>query len=374
MKAALIMTEWNERLSVPREPFIPPVVWVDDPATGGFAAVSRETEGPRWRELVNADEPIITQVDDGRTTSGGVGLQPSSSCSQPSLVANMLDALDIRQGHRVLEIGTGTGWNAALLSDRAGQAERVVSVEVDPHLADSARQALKAAGYTPLVVTAEGTEGYPPEAPYDRVIATASIHTVPRAWIEQTRPCGLIVAPWGTDYCNGALVGLEVHENGSASGRCGMNVAFMRVRGQRRYFLDPDEVEQLQADRTTTVRSGAELFDMTAFPRAAFTIGLRVPHCYLTTEDLDDDHRMIELHDVRSGSWAQVAMVRGADSFEVRQLGPRRLWDEVDAAYSWWLHADSPAPDRYGLTVAPDGTHMVWLDTPNSDNRWSLAH
>ncbi|SFT84762.1 protein-L-isoaspartate(D-aspartate) O-methyltransferase [Actinopolyspora lacussalsi subsp. righensis] len=222
MKAALIITEWHERLSVPREPFIPPVVWVDDPVTGEFAAVSRETEEARWRELVNADEPIITQVDDGRTTSGGVGLQPSSSCSQPSLVANMLDALDVHQGHRVLEIGTGTGWNAALLSVRVGQAERVVSVEVDPHLAAFARHTLNDAGYTPLVVRAEGTEGYPPESPYDRVIATASIHTIPRAWIEQTRPCGLIVAPWGTDYCNGALVRLEVHENGWASGRRGV--------------------------------------------------------------------------------------------------------------------------------------------------------
>ncbi|AUS79283.1 methyltransferase domain-containing protein [Actinoalloteichus sp. AHMU CJ021] len=369
----MTVTEWRERLPVPRERFIPAVVWVEDPTSDGFTSVTREDDETRWRALVEQDEPVVTQVDDGQTRPGEVGLQPSSSCSQPSLVAAMLDHLDVREGHRVLEIGTGTGWNAALLSERVGKGGHVVSVEVDPVLADTARRALTRAGHRPVVATADGTEGYPPGAPYDRVICTASVRRIPRSWIDQTRPGGVIVSPWGTDYGDDALTRLEVHEDGSAAGRLGVSLAFMRVRHQRRVYLDPTDDEAREADRSVTTLGGRELFEVTAFPRAALTIGLRVPSCYLTVEDLDDDHRMIEFHDAGSRSWARVAMVRGADAFEVRQRGPRRLWDEVDAAYSWWLDAGKPTSDRYGLTVQQDGTHDVWLDAPDSQLRWSLG-
>ena len=64
---------------------------------------------------------MITQVDEGLTAVGDTGWSPSSSCSKPSIVADMLDALDVHPGHSVLEIGTGTGWNAALLCQRVGQ-------------------------------------------------------------------------------------------------------------------------------------------------------------------------------------------------------------------------------------------------------------
>ncbi|RJQ86674.1 hypothetical protein [Amycolatopsis panacis] len=102
------MTDRHDRLTVGRAPFIPAVVWVDDPVKGGFSAVSRDDDEPRWRALVAADEPIVTQVDDGATEPGEIGQQPSSSGSQPSLVAAMLAALDVREGHRVLETGAGT--------------------------------------------------------------------------------------------------------------------------------------------------------------------------------------------------------------------------------------------------------------------------
>ncbi|ASO21829.1 protein-L-isoaspartate(D-aspartate) O-methyltransferase [Actinoalloteichus hoggarensis] len=367
------MTGWHEQLAVPRAPFIPAVVWVDDPAGDGFVALSRDDDEPRWRALVEEDEPIITQVDDGTTRPGETGRRPSSSCSRPSLVAAMLIALDVREGHRVLEIGTGTGWNAAELSRRAGRSGHVVSVEVDPAVADDARRALAALGCAPLVVTSDGTKGYAADAPYDRVVCTASVRTIPRSWVDQTRPGGVIVAPWGTDYGDDALTRLEVREDGSAAGRCGIDLAFMRVRHQRRDFLEPTADEVNDADTTQTAHSGRELFEMVAFARAAFTIGLRVPACYLTVEDVTDDRRLIELHDVRSRSWARVTLVRGRDPWTVHQLGPRRLWNEVAAAHSWWQEAGRPTPDRYGLTVTPDGTHEVWIDAPAADRRWSLT-
>jgi protein-L-isoaspartate O-methyltransferase len=367
------VTDWHKELTVPRAPFIPSVVWVDDPATDGFVPVSRDDDETRWRALVAADEPIITQVDDGTTAPGDRVSRPSSSSSQPSLVAQMLLALDVRTGHRVLEIGAGTGWNAALLADRVGADGHVVSVEVDPTVAEDARRALANAGYAPLVVTGDGIKGYAPGAPYDRVVCTASVRAIPREWIRQLRPGGVIVTPWGTDYGDDALTRLVVHEDGSASGRCGIDLAFMRVRDQRRDFLVPTAAEFDAADTTLTTRGGPDLFDMVTFTRAAFTIGLRVPSCHLTVEDLDDDHRLIELHDARSRSWARVTLVRGEDPWTVHQFGTRCLWDEVDTAYMWWQDAGRPTPDRYGLTVAPDGTHTVWIDTPDDERSWPVT-
>jgi protein-L-isoaspartate O-methyltransferase len=368
-----MVADWHQWLTVPRASFIPSVVWVDDAATDGFVSVSREDDEARWHELVAADEPIVTQVDDGETAPGNRGFRPSSSGSQPSLVADMLAALDVHAGHHVLEIGTGTGWNAALLSVLAGECGHVVSIEVDSIVADNAGRVLAAAGYTPIVVTGDGMRGYPPGAPYDRVVCTASIRAIPRQWIEQTCPDGVIVTPWGSDYGDDALTRLVVQQDGSALGGFGVNLAFMRVRDQRRDFVESTVDEWDAAEVTRTTRDGRELFEMVTYAHAAFTIGLRVPACYLTVEDPDDDHRLIELHDARSRSWARVALVRGKDPWTVHQIGPRRLWDEVDAAYTWWCAVGRPTPDRYGLIVTQDGMHTVWIGAPDSGHRWSVV-
>lgn len=100
------------------------------------------------------------------------------------------------------------------------------------------------------------------------------------------------------------------------------------------------------------------------------TIGPRVPFCSPTVEDLDADRRVIEPHDVRSASWARVAMIRNSDAWTVRRLGPRRLWTELDTAYEWWPAAGGPTPDRYGVTMAPDGSHEVWIGPPEGARRW----
>ena len=118
----MVDTAWQQAFTeVPRARFIPETIWVKDDRAGGYVAVSRSDNPDRWLALVTADEPVVTQVDDGRTRAGEVGCSPSSSCSQPSIVASMLDALDVHPGHAVLEIGTGTGWNAALLHARVGE-------------------------------------------------------------------------------------------------------------------------------------------------------------------------------------------------------------------------------------------------------------
>ncbi|WP_028650090.1 methyltransferase domain-containing protein [Nocardiopsis sp. CNT312] len=111
-----------------------------------------------WLRAYYADQPLITQFDDGEGTGAGYS---SSSASMPTTVAMMLEALDPVPGARVLEIGTGTGYNAALPAARTGPG-RVVSVEVDPSVADQAQTSLKTAGHLVSVITGDGTHGHPP--------------------------------------------------------------------------------------------------------------------------------------------------------------------------------------------------------------------
>ncbi|MHB1535115.1 MAG: methyltransferase domain-containing protein [Acidimicrobiales bacterium] len=121
--------------------------------------------------------------------------QPLSSSSAPAIMAPMLEALELQKGLRVLEIGTGTGYNAALLRYLVGEEGRVSSIEIDPRFARRARAALAAAGCRCRVVVGDGHEGWPPGAPFDRIIATASSDGVPRAWHDQLVDGGLVVLP-----------------------------------------------------------------------------------------------------------------------------------------------------------------------------------
>jgi protein-L-isoaspartate O-methyltransferase len=112
---------------------------------------------------------VITQVDDGQPSGlDGTGVLSTSSASMPTVVAVMLRALDVHDGHNVLEIGTGTGYEA---------------------------------GYRGItVVTADGAQGLSPRAPYDRVLSTASCQQVPYPWVAQTVPGGKVLTPWRNAY------------------------------------------------------------------------------------------------------------------------------------------------------------------------------
>ena len=147
--------------TVPRHVFLPSRSWVPD-EHGEMVPIDRDQDIKRWMELAYSDIYFVTQVDNGLTGWPDNGKATSSS-SMPSVMLTMLDALDVGDRMRVLEIGTGTGYNAALLSHRLG-ADRVTTVEVDPGVAATAASSLRIAGHPVTVVCGDGAMGYAPSA------------------------------------------------------------------------------------------------------------------------------------------------------------------------------------------------------------------
>jgi protein-L-isoaspartate(D-aspartate) O-methyltransferase len=153
-------------------------------------AVPRETFVPNVSldEVYRPSDAIVVKRLDGMSVS---------SASAPEVVALMLEQLDPQPGSRVLEIGAGTGYNAALLAHMVGPNGRVVTLDIDLDLVLAARAHLRRAGYPQVeVVHSDGALGYPDAAPYDRIILTVASSDIAQAWRDQlAREGGRIVMP-----------------------------------------------------------------------------------------------------------------------------------------------------------------------------------
>ncbi|MEU9165308.1 methyltransferase domain-containing protein [Streptomyces sp. NPDC048424] len=169
MDSGALTSDWLPAYqAVLRESFVPDVIWPGvGPADGGpVATIDRRTDPEGWFRAVYWDTSLTTQWDDGNHTGPDRGAIPTCSNSQPTMVFSMLAALDVQPGSKVLEVGTGTGWNAALLSERVG-SENVTTIEFDPENASTARARLDATGYNPVAIVGDGSQGWPGCAPYD---------------------------------------------------------------------------------------------------------------------------------------------------------------------------------------------------------------
>ncbi|GAA2427163.1 methyltransferase domain-containing protein [Actinomadura vinacea] len=373
LDGALTGARWREALSdVPRHLFVPDVAWASPGGSEPPYLVNRKASPAAWWDAVYSDTVLITQYDDGASDLASGGKRPTSSNSAPSLVVEFLESLSVQDGNRVLEVGTGTGWTAGLLSSRLGP-DNVATIEIDRTLAAQAAENLKAAGYVPHLVVGDGETGLPDAAPYDRVHITCSVTRIPYAWVEQTRPGGIIVVPCINEFSDGDghLTRLEVSGDGTATGRFPHAASFMMLRRQR---YDPRPLgsylhHEDDADRTRTTIDPRTIGQ--AGYGAELGIGAKVPGCQARLREADDGsgeatYWLIETDRGRgAGSWAVVEYVPGHDTYAVDQYGARRLWDEVTGAYQWWRDAGEPGRDRYGVTVTPQGQH-IWLDSADN--------
>ncbi|MFI2435549.1 protein-L-isoaspartate(D-aspartate) O-methyltransferase [Streptomyces sp. NPDC018693] len=330
---------------VPREPFVPEFWTLDRDGQQRHVTAA----DPDWLDLVYTDDALATQLTDGVATS---------SSTAPGLMLTMLEALDVRDGNQVLETATGTGYNAALLSERL-DGLRVVTVEGDPVLARRADSRLRYCGYTPLVHAGDGRAGYPARAPYDRLIATCGFSTLPVTWLEQVRPAGLIVCPggWGTAR-------LVVGADGRAEGRfLPTSSYFMAVRAAGTTGTPAHPGKPTAAGGRPT---GLDLTTVAEDEAFRFVLSLVAPDSGFAFERGDGGGvTAVELWGA-DGAWAR------AEGNTAWQAGPRMLWDAVEAARELYVTNGRPGRERFGVTVTAAG-QRVWLDAPSRPVRNTAA-
>jgi hypothetical protein len=268
----------------------------------------------------------------------------------------------------VLEIGTGTGYSAALLCHRLG-AENITSVEIDPSVADHAGAALRQAGYLPRLLIGDGLAGYPPGAPYDRIIATCSVRRIPRPWLDQATEGGVIVTALSGWLMGSALVRLTVTGPDTAKGSVlPGTVSFMTARahaapaGGLRLPLRPEAIPAgIGADilNDWTQRWIAQL----AVPNAIWTrLASTAGDAGTETVLYDPSGSCAWLRQASDGAWT------------VAQSGPERLWNRVQTAITAWRAAGSPPQHEFQLTIRQDrqtishaGIKQVWDLPPIPD-------
>ncbi|MFD8939270.1 methyltransferase domain-containing protein [Streptomyces sp. NPDC059578] len=331
--------DWRRAFEdVPRHVFVP-----------YFYAPSGEriSDDDRWFTAVHEDRSLVTHRTDGAATS---------SSSQPSLMATMLEALAVADGMNVLEIGAGTGYNAALLVHRLGD-DHVTTVDIAEDITGPARERLAAAGYRPTVITGDGSLGAPDRAPYDRIIVTCGLSSVPVALLQQLTADGFLLAPLGN-----ALARVHPTGPGTATGRFLPHGAFFMPLRHTPADGVPTRRPPLPTGpgRPSTLPAKA-----IADNHFRFLAGIAVPG--LTWQyDLNDDR---EITGARvwhpDGSIAQLH-----PDTTVTEAGPRPLWTLLEEAHRAYQVVGRPAPDRYGVTIEPTEQH-IWLDDPNGP-RWLL--
>ncbi|HIV57987.1 MAG TPA: methyltransferase domain-containing protein [Candidatus Stackebrandtia faecavium] len=301
-----------------------------------------------------ADQVLVTRFE---TTDDAHGPQATSSASQPIIVAAMLELLDVEPGAKVLEIGTGPGYNACLLSMRLGP-EQVHSLDVQDDVVGEARANLARVGLKPHLTTGDGARGWPEHAPYDRIIATCAMPWIPHEWLGQLAPQARVVAPMSI----GALLAvLDRRIDGTLEGRFSAEGAcFMTMRTDERQDIErvysgADNGEPVTVDIDGDVLSDQDfrLWLELCMPDLTIITGRAQPHMWV----LATPHGRVEI----SYSEGRTRMIPfGAP-----------LWRRISTALDSWLAHGRPGRQRLGLTVTSD-SQWVWLDEPDSQLTWTL--
>jgi len=346
--------EWKSVFAAtPRHKFVPRL-FTNDPQRGWLAVDQSDDDYP---DLVYRNEALIIQLDGdpqswekARRDGFYLGGHATSSSSAPQLMASMLDELQVEPGMNVLEVGTGTGYNAAILCRRLGDV-RVTTVDVDPDLVALAETRLADLDYYPSVATVDAAVEVP-GGPYDRVMATVGVRRVPYGWVRAVKPGGRILVNVYSDLGADAIFALTVHRDGTASGPAAIGGTFMPTRDNIMPFNFELHDGAEGASRPTEL-GGDVVGDVGPFHVFASLIMRDV-----------QIHQLSTIHGYRPGllgrdrSWAYE--MDGV----VHHGGPQDLWRELEKLHTEWEAHGRPGREQLGLTVGPS-QQTLWVNAPD---------
>lgn len=349
----------------PRQVFVPRYWEVDDhntPSTLIDGALPEHQE--KWLAAVYSDQWLIT-----KWAAEGTKRIITSSASQPSIVAHMLERADLRPGLRALEIGLGSGYNAALLCHILG-AENVTSVDIDPALVIEAEARLAHLDYQPIVTASDGQQGVPSGAPYDRIIATCASPGIPTAWIDQLADDGRIIAPM---TFGGALVVATKTSSTEVVGRIDTEQAyFMAMHTANQAMAGGTVVPIPSAPAEDTRHVGTTTITVSDLADFDFRLWLSLHSPVRIVETIDNDFNTTGYIIHTSTDYAHVDGTTQPDGTCRVTQDQARPWDTVESAWAAWTRLDKPGRNRLGITARTDGVHRIWLDSPDSDHSWPL--
>lgn len=335
----------------PRHVFVPEFLRLKQNTEGLTTADGIvDADDPAWLPTVYTNEALVTQVKPIAGQTDATAFTCSSSA--PALMADMIEELGIERGMHVLEIGTGTGYNAAILCHLLGDLA-VTTIDIDPELTAQARERLASLGYRPSFEATDDT--------YDRILATHAVADIPSDWIRWAKPGAVVLADLRAPANNtiGAWVKLVVDQVGTA--------AVGTLMDPRGYFMSarkvpelayagepapelPEEAHRQRAERTERRRTSLAV-DVLDAPDFVLFLWRTAPGLtFATTPD-----GTASLNGPHAESWAYVT-----DS-NVYHGGAEDLWVLVEETHRIWEGAGRPPKESWTVSVDSCGRTSVLL-------------
>lgn len=347
-------SRWAAPISaVPRHLFVPR--WWER-SDGEWEVRDGAADPDHWLETAYSQTSMVTSIagqhadraEPGDRRSG----RPTSSATLPRLVVRMFQHAYISPGDQLLDVGTGSGYGAALAALRLG-AERVTSVDVDPYLVEAARERLAQAGLHPTVEVVDATGELPGE--YDRIVATVAMPHVPASWLAALRTGGRLVT---TIAGTSLIVTATKHEDGAARGVVEYDRAgFMHARrAAGDYPAGASELLDAAREREDggATLGAYPLLDVEQAWDLDSALGLTVPGVVHDFVEDDDGHcSLVMAHP--DGSWARAEAVELGKPV-VLQGGPRQLFDVLEDIRTYQLETGELPVRGAQVLIEPDGT------------------